>query len=99
MSDDSKASWPWVLSLTALAYGLTGWLALRLAFAPSYAAPLYPSAGIAVAAVWVYGRPALAAVALGAFGVNVGLSAARGQFDASALGALRGNGDRPGMAV
>ena len=76
MKDDSKVSWPWVLSLTALAYALTGWLALRLAFPPSYAAPLYPPAGIALAAAWVYGRPALAAVALGAFGVNLGLSAA-----------------------
>ena len=65
---------------------LTGWLALRLAFPPGYAAPLYPSAGIALAAAWVYGRPALAAVALGAMGVNLGLSAARGQVDLSALG-------------
>ena len=86
MREDSKASWPWVLGLTALAYAVTGWLALRLAFPPSYAAPLYPSAGIAFAAAWVYGRPALAAAALGAFSVNVGLSAARGQFDISALG-------------
>ena len=59
MNDDSKASWPWVLGLTALAYAVTGWLALRLALPPSYAAPLYPSAGIALAAAWVYGRPAL----------------------------------------
>jgi PAS domain S-box-containing protein len=86
MREDSKVPWPWVLGFTALAYALTGWLALRLAFAPSYAAPLYPSAGIAFAAAWVYGRPALAAAALGAFSVNVGLSAARGQFDVSALG-------------
>ena len=86
MREDSKAPWPWVLGLTTLAYVLTGWLALRLAFAPSFAAPLYPSAGIAFAAAWVYGRPALAAAALGAFSVNVGLSAARGQFDLSALG-------------
>ncbi len=86
MREDSNAPWPWVLGFTALAYALTGWLALRLAFAPSYAAPLYPSAGIAFAAAWVYGRPALAAAALGAFSVNVGLSAARGQFDLSALG-------------
>jgi PAS domain S-box-containing protein len=86
MREDSKAPWPWVLGLTTLAYAVTGWLALRLAFAPSFAAPLYPSAGIAFAAAWVYGRPALAAAALGAFSVNVGLSAARGQFDLSALG-------------
>ena len=86
MTEDSKARWPWVLTLTLLAYALAGWLATRIAFAPSYAAPLYPSAGVAFAAAWVYGRPALAAAALGAFAVNVGLSAARGQFDIAALG-------------
>ena len=86
MSEDSKIAWPWVLGITALAYALVGWLALRLAFAPSFAAPLYPSAGIAFAAVWVFGRPALVATALGAFVVNVGLSAARGQFELTALG-------------
>ena len=78
MNDPSKASWPWVLGLTALAYAVAGWLAVRLAFAPSFAAPLYPAAGIAFAAVAVYGRAALLAVALGGFAVNVGLSAARG---------------------
>jgi PAS domain S-box-containing protein len=86
MHDDAKAHWPRVLGLTALAYALVGWLALQLAFAPSYAAPLYPSAGIALAAALVYGWPALVATAVGAFAVNVGLSAARGQLDFSALG-------------
>jgi PAS domain S-box-containing protein len=80
-------AWPWVLCLTALAYTLAGWLALRLAIAPSYAAPLYPSSGIALAAALAYGRPALVGAALGAFAVNVGLSAARYQFDLAALGA------------
>ena len=86
MNDDSKAAWPRVLVVTALSYAAVGWLAVHLAFAPSYAAPLYPSAGLALAAVLVYGRPALLATALGAFLVNVGLSAARGQFDLAALG-------------
>ena len=86
MTEDSRAAWPWVVVLTAVAYALTGWLALRLAFAPGYAAPIYPSAGIAFAAAWVYGRPALVAAALGAFAVNIGLSAARGQFDLAAIG-------------
>ena len=86
MSDDTKAAWPWVLGLTALGYAMAGWLATRIALPPSYAAPLFPAAGIAFAAAWVYGLPALAGVALGAFGVNLALSAARGQFDAAALG-------------
>jgi len=85
MTDRPKSP-AWVLVLAALGYALTGWLALQLAFAPSYAAPLYPPAGIALAAALVYGRPALAGAALGAFAVNVGLSAARGQFELAALG-------------
>ena len=100
MTEDSKAGWPWVLTLTLLAYALAGWLATRIAFAPSYAAPLYPSAGVAFAAAWVYARPALAGAALGGFAVNVGLSAARGQFDVSALGtpALIGQSARSAAA-
>jgi len=85
MNDDSEVAWPRVLVGTAVAYAVVGWLALQLALPPSYAAPLYPSAGIALAAAWVYGRPALVAAALGAYGVNVGLSAARGQVDLAAL--------------
>ncbi|HMO45561.1 MAG TPA: CHASE domain-containing protein [Rubrivivax sp.] len=85
MSEDSKAAWPWVLVAATLGYAAAGWLAVQLAFAPSYAAPLYPSAGMALAATLVYGRPALLATALGAFLVNVGLSAARGQVDLWAL--------------
>ncbi len=86
MSEAKRPAWPWVLCLTALAYAVVGWLALRLAFAPAYAAPLYPSAGIAFAAAFVYGRPALAGTLLGAFAVNLGLSAARGQLDLAAVG-------------
>jgi PAS domain S-box-containing protein len=62
-----------------------GWLALLLAVPPGYASPLYPSAGIALAAVLTYGRVALPGVLLGAFGVNAVLSASRGQMDAAAL--------------
>jgi PAS domain S-box-containing protein len=71
---------------TALAYILVGMLALHLAIPPSYASPLYPSAGIALGAVLVYGRAALPGVALGAFGVNASLSALRGNLDLLALG-------------
>jgi PAS domain S-box-containing protein len=74
-----------VITLTALAYAVVGWLALMLALPPGYASPLYPSAGIALAAALTYGRKALPGVALGSFLVNVVLSASRGQFDAAAL--------------
>ena len=70
---------------TALAYAVVGWLALLLAVPPGYASPLYPSAGIALAAVLTFGRIAVPGVLLGAFLVNVVLSASRGQLDAAAL--------------
>ncbi len=57
-------------ALTALGYIVVGQLALMLAIAPSYAAPLYPPAGIALAAALVYGWRVLPGVALGAFVVN-----------------------------
>ena len=68
-----------VALLTALAYGAAGAAAIALAGPPGYAAPLYPSAGLALAAVLVYGRAAGAGVLLGAFAVNAGLGALRGQ--------------------
>jgi PAS domain S-box-containing protein len=86
---------PWVAALTALAYALAGAAALLLAGPPAYAAPLYPSAGIAVAAAVAYGRAALPGVWLGAFAVNAGLGALRGQpptFDSLLLPAFIGLG-------
>ncbi len=68
--------------LTALAYVLAGKLALLLAVGPSSATPLYPGAGIALAAALVYGRPALLGVLVGAFLVNLPLG------DAAALSSL-----------
>jgi len=75
-----------VIAGTALAYLMLGLAALQLAIAPSYAAPLFPSAGIALAAVLVYGNIAMPGVVLGALGVNLSLSALRGNLDLSALG-------------
>ena len=63
---------------TALAYALVGGLALCLAGPPGYASLLYPSAGIALVAVLVYGRAALPGVWLGSLAVNAGLAIAQG---------------------
>jgi PAS domain S-box-containing protein len=68
-----------VVLLTALAYMAVGAVALGLAGPPGYASPLYPSAGLALAVVVVYGRAALPGVFLGAMAVNAGLAAMRGQ--------------------
>jgi PAS domain S-box-containing protein len=71
--------------LLTLAYVVTALLSLNLAIPPSYATPIYPPAGIALAAVLVYGVRALPGVAVGAFIVNLMLSPARG---GAGLGAL-----------
>ena len=79
----SAPAGPWAQALvalgTALAYAAVGALALLLAGPPGYASPLYPSAGIALAAVLTYGRAALPGVMLGAFAVNAGLGLIRHQ--------------------
>ena len=63
--------------VTALAYAMTGLGAVLLAIPPGYASSLYPSAGIALAFVIVFGRGMLPAVALGSFAVNLWLSTRR----------------------
>jgi PAS domain S-box-containing protein len=67
-----------IVAGTALAYAVAGLLALQVAIPPSYASPLYPASGIALAAVLVYGAPAVPGALLGAFIVNASLSAQRG---------------------
>jgi CHASE1-domain containing sensor protein len=57
---------------------VAGKLALMLAIPPGYASPLYPGAGLALAAVLVYGRLALPGVLLGAFLVQALLAAPGG---------------------
>jgi len=70
---------PWKASAyTAAAYAAIGWFALWLAGPPGYASPLYPSAGIALAAVLTWGYAAVPGVWLGAAAVNAGLSVVRG---------------------
>jgi PAS domain S-box-containing protein len=85
MRDDKLPPWGLALALTWAAYLVTGLLALQLAIPPSYASPLYPSAGIALAAVLVYGWRVVPGVLLGAFCVNVTLSAQRGNPALTAL--------------
>ena len=79
MRRNSAAAAAAIVLLTALAYAAVGGAALMLAGPPGYASPLYPSAGIALAAVLVYGARAVPGVWLGAFAVNAGLGLLRGQ--------------------
>jgi len=62
----------------ALGYAVLGVLALQIAIAPGYVAPLYPPAGIGVAAVLIFGDRALPAIFLGSFLTNIVSSLAVG---------------------
>lgn len=56
--------------LCAFGYFVAGKLALLLAIAPGYATPIWPSAGIALALVYLYGYKIWPGVLLGSFAVN-----------------------------
>ena len=71
------AGWLKASLLTAAAYWLIGKLALLLAIPPGFASPLYPSAGLALAAALLWGRRALPGVVLGALAINLPLSLGR----------------------
>lgn len=58
------------LAALALAYALTGWVALQIAVPPGYAAPIFPSAGIALSALLIWGQGLWPAVALGSLVVQ-----------------------------
>ena len=60
-------------ALTALVYASTGLAALLLAGPPGHASPLFPPAGIALAAAIAWGRPALVGTWLGSAIVNATL--------------------------
>ena len=82
---DPTPPWRAAFALTLLGYLLAGWAGLTMAIPPGYASPLYPAAGVAVAGVLVGGWRVLPAVALGAFGVNLSLSAQHANLDMAAL--------------
>jgi len=81
----ARFPWPADMLALALAYALTGWAALWLAIPPSYASPLYPSAGIALAAVLVHGMRMLPGVALGSLVVHLSIAADRGALGLPSL--------------
>ncbi|MDM4767574.1 CHASE domain-containing protein [Pelomonas sp. SE-A7] len=62
----------------ALAYTIVSLASLQLAIPPDYASPLYPSAGLALAAVLGWGFGVLPGIGLGAFLANVLLAQERG---------------------
>ncbi len=60
-----------VFAITFVAYLATARLGLLLALPPSNASPLFPAAGVGLAAAFVWGRWAIAAVAVAAFVANL----------------------------
>lgn len=57
--------------LLAITYAATGWLALQFAVPPGYAAPLFPPAGIALAAMLIRGTKLLPGVFAGSLIVQL----------------------------
>lgn len=63
--------------MLTLTYVATGKLGLMLALPPGYASAIFPPAGIAVAAVFILGRSALAAIFFGSFLLNTWIANAQ----------------------
>lgn len=68
----SKAYWTAFATLS-VAYYLAGEAALLLAIPPGYATAIWPSAGLALAALYIYGARLWPAVVLGSMAVNLDL--------------------------
>jgi hypothetical protein len=80
-----RSSWLLPSVLTALVYGAAGKLALWLAVPPAFAAPLFPAAGVALAAILLYGWRMVPTVFVGSLVVNDPLGDLRMLNDAQAL--------------
>lgn len=64
----------WRVPALAVAYFFAGQLSLLLAIPPGFATPVWPSAGIALAAVLVWGYGVVPGVVAGSFAVNLMLA-------------------------
>lgn len=86
-------------SLIAFSYALSGWAALQIAVPPGYAAPLFPPAGIALAAMLVLGPRSLPVIFLGALGVQLLAASQSGLVGMAWLAtlAIAGGGDLAGL--
>ncbi|TDM09603.1 MAG: histidine kinase [Ideonella sp. MAG2] len=80
-----RPAWLLPFVVTVLVYAAAGKLALWLAVPPALAAPLFPAAGIALAAILVFGWRMVPAVCLGSLVVNGPLGDMRMLNDAQAL--------------
>ena len=65
----------------ALVYAVLGVLALRLILPPDFVSPIYPAAGLAVAAALRWGPAVLPGIALGGAAVSLAIGMERGHLD------------------
>ena len=84
-STSTRPAWLLPFFMTILVYAAAGKLALWLAVPPAFAAPLFPAAGVALAAILVFGWRMVPAVFLGSMVVNGPLGDLRMLNDAQAL--------------
>src|SRR4051812_2894845 len=63
--------WTLALAGTAAAYALVGWAAMWLSISPGYAAPLFPSAGLALVCALMFGWPMLLGVYAASLPINI----------------------------
>ena len=66
-----RLRYPWRMIVLAVSYCIVGLLSLLLAIPPGVASPIWPSAGIALAGILIFGYSALPGVLLGSFLANM----------------------------
>ena len=72
--------------ILCISYAITGRLSLMLAIPPGYATAIFPSAGIAVAALLIWGNRLWPGILLGSILLNTWVSVEQGSLTLSALG-------------
>ena len=73
-----------ISGLIALGYALVGWLSIQFAVPPGYSAPFFPPAGIALAALLIFGKRHVGGVIVGSLAVQLFAAAQAGQAPGSA---------------
>jgi signal transduction histidine kinase/CheY-like chemotaxis protein len=79
-----------VYPLLTIAYAVSGGLGLLLAVPPGYASPIFPPAGIAMAAMLIWGRSTLPWVFLGSLLLNFWIGHALGTAPTASIAAALG---------
>jgi signal transduction histidine kinase/ActR/RegA family two-component response regulator len=84
------ARWFIIYPLLTIAYAVSGRLGMLLAVPPGYASPIFPPAGIAMAAMLIWGRSTLPSVFLGSLLLNFWIGRALAAAPTASLAAALG---------